>query len=107
MLPELEPCREIRTHEPSMLRRYAVVASASLIDSPTPDWLSGIWLPVRLTKATSRVSSATGSPIPWVIGRGRTHEVERTDLPTGFSLSIALQVSRCAAIPAGSCEQEA
>jgi len=70
-----------------MLRRYAVVAFASLIDSPTPDWLSGISPPVRLTKATSRVSSATGGPIPWVIGRGRTHEVERTDLPTGFSIT--------------------
>ncbi len=79
-----KPCREIRTHEPILLRRYAVAASASLIGSPTPDWLSGSTLPSRFTKATSRVPSDDGSVEPWVIGRGRTHEVERTDLPAGF-----------------------
>ena len=85
-----EPCREIRTHEPILLRRYAAVASATYIDSPTPDLLSVLALPVRLTKATSRVSIATGSARPYVIGRGRTHEVERTDLPTGLSKSKPL-----------------
>ena len=82
MIPSaLTPCREIRTHEPIMLRRYAVAATASHIDSPTPDWLTGQALLPRLTKATSRVSSDGSSAWPWVIGRGRTHEVERTDLP--------------------------
>ena len=82
-----ELCREIRTHEPIMLRRYAVAALSTTIDSPTTDLLSVPTLPSRQTQATARVSSDDGSAGTWVIGRGRTHEVERTDLSAGFLAS--------------------
>lgn len=70
-----------------MLRRYAVAAITTSMDSPTTDWLTVPTLPSRLTQATSRVSSDDGSVGTWVIGRGRTHEVECTDLSTRLFIS--------------------
>jgi hypothetical protein len=82
-----KPRREIRTHEPIMLRRYAVAALSSSMDSPTTDMLSVPTLLSRQTQSTTRVSGVDSSAGPWVIGRGRTHEVECPDLSTGFLVS--------------------
>lgn len=67
-----------------MLRRYAVVAVSASMDIPTTDWLSVPKLPSPPTQSTRRVCGGDGSQGTWVIGRGPTHEVERTDLPTAL-----------------------
>lgn len=83
-MPRTEPPqREIRTHEPIMLRRYAVAAVSPTMDSPTTDWLSVPTLLSRQTQSTTRVSGVDSSAGTWVIGRGRTHEVECPDLSLG------------------------
>lgn len=93
-----EPRREIRTHEPMMLRRYAVAAVSTSMDSPTTDLLTVPTLPARQTQSTTRVSSDAGSVGTWVIGRGQTHEVECPDLSTLFlrpKLRASFGAARC------------
>ena len=83
MKRSFQSSREARSHEPIMPRRSAAVA----VDHhciPTPDVLGATQPPSGSTEATSRVSPLDGGRVAFVIGRGPSHEVERTGLPRGL-----------------------
>jgi hypothetical protein len=74
---------ETRTHEPIMLRRSAVAEIVPPLLSHARFSFGPLSLLSRLTKATSRVCCDDSSAGPSVIGRGRTHEVERSGFLEG------------------------